>query len=90
MGFRFMVFGYAGAGGVGGQEVPIFQQKLYSTLGLGFRFYNPDLVLPATQIRFGFVDSIEGSGFVTAFRIGGVDDRAVRLPGVIPGAFGFR
>lgn len=89
-GFRFMVFGYAAGGGVGDEEDPIFQQKLYSTLGLGFRFYNPDLVLPATQVRFGFVNSVEGSGFVTAFRIGGVDDRAVSLPGVVPGGFAFK
>jgi hypothetical protein len=90
MGFRFMVFGYGDVGTVGGAKDPLVQQKIYSSIGLGFRINNPDLVLPSTQVRFGFINSIEGRGFVMGFKLGNVDYPEVRMPGTIPGGFAFR
>jgi hypothetical protein len=90
MGFRFMLFGYADVGAVGGERDPIVQKKIYSSLGLGFRINNPDLVLPSTQVRFGFVNSIEENGFVLGFKLGGVDYPEIRMPGTLPGGFAFR
>ncbi len=87
MGFRFMVFGYADVGTVGGEDDVIHQQKVYSSIGLGFRINNPDLVLPSTQLRFGFVNSIHESGFVLGFKIGGVDYPEIKMPGTKPGGF---
>ena len=90
MGFRFMVFGYADVGTVGGEDDPIAQQKIYSSIGLGFRINNQDLVLPSTQLRFGFVNSVEESGFVMSFKIGGVGYPEIGMPGTRPGGFAFR
>jgi hypothetical protein len=90
MGFRFMVFGYADVGTVGGNNDSLVQQKVYSSIGLGFRINNPDLVLPATQVRFGFINSIEGRGFALGFKLGSVDYPEIRMPGTIPGGFAFR
>jgi hypothetical protein len=90
MGFRFMVFGYADVGTVGGAKDPLVQQKIYSSIGLGFRINNPDLVLPSTQVRFGFINSIEGRGLVMGFKLGNVDYPEMRMPGTIPGGFAFR
>jgi hypothetical protein len=90
LGFRFMLFGYADVGTVGGEKDPIAKNKIYSSLGLGFRINNPDLVLPSTQVRIGFVNSVEESGFVLGFKLGGVDYPEIRMPGTIPGGFTFR
>ncbi|MEN8006895.1 MAG: hypothetical protein ABFS42_07740 [Candidatus Krumholzibacteriota bacterium] len=89
MGFRFMVFGYADVGAIGGEKDPLVQQKFYSSIGLGFRINNPDLVLPSTQLRFGIVNSVEESGFVLGFKIGGVDYPEIEMPGTKPGGFAF-
>jgi hypothetical protein len=90
MGFRFMVFGYADTGTVGDDKDPILQQKFYSSVGLGLRINNPDLVLPSTQVRFSIVNSIEGKQFNLGFRIGGVDYLTIEMPGTRPGGFEIR
>lgn len=90
MGFRFMLFGYADVGTVGGEEDPVVQNKIYSSIGLGFRINNPDLVLPSTQVRIGFLNSVDESGFVLGFKLGGVDYEEIRMPSTIPGGFVFR
>lgn len=90
MGFRFMVFGYADVGTVGDDRDPIVQGKFYSSVGLGFRINNPDLVLPSTQLRIGFVNSIEGSGVALGFKVGSVDYPSIQMPGTRPGGFAFR
>jgi hypothetical protein len=84
-----MIFGYGDFGTVGGDNDSIVQQKIYSSIGLGFRINNPDLVLPSTQIRFGFVNSVNESGFVLGFKIGGVDYPEITMPGTRPGGFKF-
>lgn len=89
LGFRTMLFGYADIGAVGGEKDPLAQQKVYSSVGLGFRIYNPDLVLPATQVRLGFVNSVDESGLVLGFKIGGVDYPELRVAGTRPGGFAF-
>ena len=90
LGFRFMLFGYADVGAVGGEKDPLVQQKFYSSLGLGFRINNPDLVLPATQVRVGFVNSIEEQGFVLGFKLGRVDYPELDVPSTRPGPFLFQ
>lgn len=90
MGFRFMVFGYADVGAVGGAKDVLVQQKIYSSLGLGFRIDNPDLVLPSTQVRVGFVNSVEQNGFVLGFNLGKVDYPEINIPSTRPGPFDFR
>ncbi len=90
MGFRFMIFGYADIGSVAGEKDPIAQNKVYSSLGLGFRINNPDLVMPSTQVRLGFVNSVDESGFVLGFKLGGVDYPEIRMPGTRPGGFSLR
>lgn len=89
MGFDFMVFGYADLGTVGGESDSVVQQKLYSSIGLGVRIDNPTLSLPATQIRVGFLNSVEENGFALGFRLGPVDYNEFTVPTTRPGGFAF-
>lgn len=90
LGFRFMTFGYADIGTVGGEKDQVYDNKIYSSVGLGLRINNPNSVFPVTQLRFGFVNSIEGRGMTVGFNIGSVGYPELRIPGVVPGGFGFR
>ncbi len=90
LGFRFMVFGYADVGTVGPDIRPIYENKIYSSLGFGFRINNPDLVMPSTQVRMGWVNSVEETKFVLGFKLGNVDYPTIDMPGTRPGAFDFR
>lgn len=90
MGFRFMVFGYADVGTVGGESDPLQQKKIYSSIGLGFQFENTELVLPATQVRIGFLNSIDDNGLALGFKLGSVDNPEIGIPGTKPGGFEIR
>jgi len=90
MGFKFMVFGYADIGTVGGQSESIAQKKIYSSIGLGFQFENIDLVLPATQVRFGFLNSIDEKGLALGFKLGSVENPEIGMPSTKPGGFVFQ
>lgn len=89
-GFRVMVFGYADIGTVGGEKDVLVQQKVYSSMGVGFRINNPDLDLGSTEIRFGFLNSVHENGFIMGFRLGRVDYTDINIPSTRPGPFGFR
>ena len=53
------------------------------------RIDNPALSLPATQIRVGFLNSVEENGFALGFRLGPVDYNEFTVPTTKPGAFTF-
>lgn len=89
MGFRFMVFGYADIGAVGGEKEVLVQQKVYSSVGLGFRINNPDLDLDSTEIRIGFLNSVEENGVIVGFKFGRVDYTELDIPSTRPGPFEF-
>ena len=90
MGFRFMVFGFADVGTVGGEKDPIVQQKIYSSLGLGFRINNPGpgaAVDPgAHRLREQHRRKRICPGLQA--RRGGLSGD--QMPGTIPGGFAFR
>ncbi len=90
MGFNFMVFAYADIGTVGGEDDPLEQKKIYSSLGLGFQFENTDLVLPSTQLRIGFLNSIDENGLALGFKLGSVENPVIGMPSTKPGGFVFR
>ncbi|MCK9996307.1 MAG: hypothetical protein KAH56_08520 [Candidatus Krumholzibacteria bacterium] len=90
MGFKFMVFGYADVGTVGGESDPLAQNKIYSSVGVGFQFENPELVLPATQIRIGFLNSIDENGLALGFKLGSVENPVIGMPGTKPGGFSIK
>jgi len=90
MDFRFMVFGYADIGTVGGESDPLVQKKIYSSIGLGFQFENPEVGLPSTQFRIGFLNSIDENGLAMGFRLGSVENPVIGMPGVQPGGFAFQ
>ena len=54
LGFRFAVFGYADLGLIGNSSKSIFDNPLYSGLGIGIRLRNEKLVFNTFQIRFAF------------------------------------
>jgi len=90
MGFKFMLFGYADVGTVGGESDPLVQKKIYSSIGLGFQFENTEIVLPATQVRIGFLNSIEENGLALGFKLGSVENPEIGMPGTKPGGFAFQ
>lgn len=90
MGFKFMIFGYADIGTVGGESDPLVQKKIYSSIGLGFQFENTDIVLPATQVRIGFLNSIDENGLALGFKLGSVENPEIGMPGTKPGGFNIR
>ncbi len=90
MGFKFMVFGYADVGTVGGEGDHLPAKKIYSSVGLGFQFESPELVLPATQVRIGFLNSIDENGLALGFKLGSVENPVIGMPGTKPGGFAVR
>ncbi|MFT5233924.1 MAG: hypothetical protein ACI9UK_001297 [Candidatus Krumholzibacteriia bacterium] len=90
LGFRFMLLGFADIGTVTGADDPVFEQRIYTSLGLAVRVQNPNLVLPATQLRVAFLNGIEDKGIVFGFELGGLNSDLVRVPGTRPGGFTFR
>jgi hypothetical protein len=80
-----MVFAFGDVGAIGDEKDPIFEQKIYSSLGLGVRASNPDLVLPTFELRFGVLQNVEVSSFGIAFNLGNLAYPEIRIPGVRPG-----
>jgi len=89
-GFRFMLMGFADFGTVTGAEDPVFDAKIYTSVGLAVMIQNLDLVFPATQLRVAFLNSIDDKGIVLGFEVGGISRNLVQVPGTRPGGFSFR
>jgi len=90
MGFKFMVFGYADIGTVGGEGDHLPAKKIYSSVGLGFQFESPEWVFPPTQVRIGFLNSIDENGLALGFKLGSVVNPQIGMPGTKPGGFAIR
>jgi len=75
---------------VTGAEDPVFDAKIYTSVGLAVRIQNLDLVFPATQLRVAFLNSIDDKGIVLGFEVGGISRNLVQVPGTRPGGFSFR
>jgi hypothetical protein len=90
IGFDTMLFGYADVGAIGGEQDPIFQQKIYSSLGLGVRVHNADLVIPTIELRVGVVQNVEDRAFSLSFDVGNLAYPEIRLPGVRPGGLSYQ
>lgn len=56
--FRFLIFGFGDIGIIGPNNKPLFKQKLYSGIGLGFKVRNENLVFKTLQIKFAFYPTI--------------------------------
>lgn len=89
-GFHFMFLGFLDAGMVSGEHDSLWQAKIYTSSGLAVRIRNPNLVLPALQLRVALRNSIDDKGVVFGFRVGGPDSPEVLVPGTVPGGFTFR
>lgn len=89
-GFHVMSFGFADVGGVGASKDPIFEQKVYSSLGMGVRVQNPDLVLPSFEFRFAVTQNVDGRSFAVGLDLGNMVVPELRLPGVRPTKASFR
>ena len=70
LGFDIMTMLYGDAGVVGSERDAVLESKIYSALGLGFRFYNPDLVLPTFELRFGLLQNVDNASFGFKFDLG--------------------
>jgi len=90
MGFRFMLLGFLDVGAIAGEKDPILQAKQYASAGVAVRIQNPDLVLPALQMRVAFLNSIDDKGIQVGVKIGGPDSPEILVPGTRPGGFEFR
>ena len=89
MGFRWSIFGFVDAGMVGGEEDPIFKQKIYTSGGLGFQVHNPDLVFPTVQIRLSLLTNDTESGIRWMFQLGNVSYPTISVPGPAPGVLSY-
>ncbi len=85
LGFRFSTFSFFDIGFIGGEDRFIFNQKMYSGLGLGIRIKNENLVFNTIQLRFAFYPleperssrfSVDVAGFPSA----GFSDFTVKQP----------
>jgi len=56
--FKFIFFGFADMGMIGPENESIFNQKLYSGVGLGLRIRNENLVFKTFLIRFAFYPKV--------------------------------
>lgn len=56
--FKFIFFGFGDLGLIGPSEENIFNQQLYSGIGLGMRVRNENLVFKTFQIRFAFYPNV--------------------------------
>jgi hypothetical protein len=54
LGFRFSTFGFFDFGFIGSEERSIFNQQMYSGLGIGLRVKNENLLINTFQLRFAF------------------------------------
>lgn len=85
LGFRFSTFSFFDIGFIGEESRFIFNQKMYSGLGIGIRIKNENLVFNTFQLRFAFYPleperssrfSVDVSGFPSA----GFSDFTVKQP----------
>jgi len=90
IGFDTMLFGYADVGAIGGEDDPILQQKIYSSLGFGVRVHNADLVIPTIELRMGVVQNVDSRAFRLSFDLGNMAYPEIRLPGVRPGGVSYQ
>lgn len=88
LGFRFSTFSFFDIGFIGEESRIIFNQKMYSGLGIGIRIKNENLVFNTFQLRFAFYPleperssrfSVDLSGFPSA----GFTDFTVKQPHAI-------
>jgi hypothetical protein len=89
-GFRFMLLGFVDVGAIAGEKDPLLETRIYASGGLALRVQDPDLVIPALQMRVAFLNSIDDKGVQVGLRIGGADSPEIRVPGTRPGGFVFR
>lgn len=90
VGFDTMLFWYGDLGLIGGESDPILQQKAYTSLGLGVRVSNPDLVLPTFELRAGMLTNVENRGFAVSIDLGNLAYPEITLPGPRPGRIPYR
>jgi hypothetical protein len=88
LGFRFSTFGFVDVGFIGSETRSIFDQKMYSGLGIGIRIKNENLVFNTFQLRFAFYPleperANRISGDVSNVPTTGFSDFTVKQPQVI-------
>jgi hypothetical protein len=86
-GFRFTFFGYADIGFIGSNKENIFNNRLYSGIGLGVRIRNENLVFKTFQIRFAFFPVLppvytKNWWYITGEKLLNPNDFEVRLPAI--------
>ena len=88
LGFRFSTFSFFDIGFIGQESRVIFDQKMYSGLGIGIRIKNENLVFNTFQLRFAFYPleperSSRFSADVSGFPTVGLSDFTVKQPHAI-------
>jgi len=68
-GFRVAMFGFADAGFIGNDIDFVFQNKMYSGIGVGWRIKNESLVFNAIQIRLAYYPNTAPGGSSFGFDI---------------------
>jgi len=91
LGFR-MSFLLYGSGGVIGDvdAASLWQEKIYTSLGLGVRFRNPGLVLPTVQVVVYMVQKVDDQGLAFSVKIGSVGHPELKYPSSRPGTVAYR
>ena len=89
-GFDTMFFGYGDLGVAGGESDAIFQQTIYSALGLGVRISNAEIVMPTIEFHVGVARFLDETEVVFAFDVGDRNSTVVGMPGVRPGTIAYR
>ncbi|MCB1183307.1 hypothetical protein KDM41_07725 [bacterium] len=87
LGFRFMLLGFLDAGTTTARDEPVLGGKYYVSAGVGVWIRNPDLVLPALQMRVALLNSITDKGVVVGFKVGNVGSVDIAVPSSRPGSF---
>jgi len=90
LGFKAAAFGYASGGFVADRREPVFDQRLYSDLGLGLRLNNPQLVLPTIELRVGVVIGDGDPEPVISVRMGERKVVTRDAPGARPSVLSYR
>jgi len=90
LGFKAVMFGYGSAGMIARQRDPVFQQRIYSNLGIGLRLNNPNTVIPTIEARLGLLNSENGWDPLVSVRMGEIRLPNLRSPGARPDVLPYR
>ncbi len=90
-GFDTMIFAYGDVGGVADERDSVLGGKIYTSIGVGLRVSNPELVLQPVELRVGLLQHVDGPGLGFSFELGNTSGSPdIVLPGPRPGPVDYR